>query len=260
MTYNFRKIPAENTNLIKTKSENIYLFESFKTFLTSTTNNKDSGKISSYTLYLMRLIHIYNEVSLQKISDTVDMNGIYGLFNICLDPNFKNYNSSESRFPNASLEAFKAFLFSKTNGETVINEEIINQDTSHNNSTPKLGTSKSIITIPRDNSIVVGAKKQANYKCAIDHTHITFRTESSPNYLEAHHLIPLSYQTEFSKDIDILENIICLCPTCHRKIHYSDYETRKRMIIKIYDDYKVGLFQIGLKVSLSKILSYYGIY
>ena len=36
------------------------------------------------------------------------------------------------------------------------------------------------------------------------------------NYVEAHHLIPMGFQDDFSKSIDVEANIISLCTYCHK--------------------------------------------
>ncbi|HDY7447493.1 TPA: HNH endonuclease [Vibrio vulnificus] len=41
------------------------------------------------------------------------------------------------------------------------------------------------------------------------------RSNGEP-YLEVHHIIPLS-----QGGLDSLENVISLCPNCHRKIHFG---------------------------------------
>ncbi|MFS0575341.1 HNH endonuclease [Sporosarcina sp. 179-K 3D1 HS] len=42
--------------------------------------------------------------------------------------------------------------------------------------------------------------------------------------MEAHYLVPLSLQGDYSDDLDRVENIKSLCPNCHKAIyHAKDY-------------------------------------
>ena len=56
-----------------------------------------------------------------------------------------------------------------------------------------------------------------------------FETKSGP-YLEVHHLTRLA-----DGGADLPQNVIALCPTCHRKAHYSlDYlEFNNQLINKV---------------------------
>ncbi|MDP6749276.1 MAG: HNH endonuclease signature motif containing protein [Candidatus Poribacteria bacterium] len=75
--------------------------------------------------------------------------------------------------------------------------------------------------------------EKANYKCELDSSHVTFiNKKSNKPYMEAHHLIPMSRQGSFEFDIDVPENIFCLCPTCHRKIHLAQDDEKKKFYRK----------------------------
>lgn len=39
--------------------------------------------------------------------------------------------------------------------------------------------------------------------------------------MEGHHLIPLLNQGRFEYSLDVYANIVCLCPVCHRMLHYG---------------------------------------
>ena len=67
------------------------------------------------------------------------------------------------------------------------------------------------------------ALANASFLCEIDNTHKTFKTKYKIDYAEAHHLIPMKEQKNYlNVNIDRTENIICLCPTCHKAIHYAE--------------------------------------
>lgn len=64
---------------------------------------------------------------------------------------------------------------------------------------------------------------QANYRCEINPSHQLFTSKATgQNYLEAHHIIPVSLGSQFSVQLDVMENVVCLCPLCHRAIHHAE--------------------------------------
>lgn len=58
------------------------------------------------------------------------------------------------------------------------------------------------------------AKKRANGMCQLCGNRAPFETRNGEPYLEAHHIIPLA-----DDGSDSLDNIVALCPNCHRKMH-----------------------------------------
>lgn len=90
----------------------------------------------------------------------------------------------------------------------------------------------------------------ADYSCEIDGKHKSFIAERNKKpYMEGHHAIPMKLQPKFDKSLDVYANIICLCPICHRKIHYGLLENRKQMMGKIYEDRSERLAHCGIKLS-----------
>ena len=89
--------------------------------------------------------------------------------------------------------------------------------------------------------------------------HSLFKNRSGRTYLEAHHLIPISVCKEFTSNIDIPENIVCLCPSCHREIHHG--VDAERMISELYEERKEALEKKSIKLNggFHQLLSYYGI-
>ena len=67
----------------------------------------------------------------------------------------------------------------------------------------------------RSTAIKLYAQKRANGICEGCNEIAPFETKSGP-YLEVHHLTRLA-----DGGADLPQNIIALCPTCHRKAHYS---------------------------------------
>lgn len=59
------------------------------------------------------------------------------------------------------------------------------------------------------------AKKRANGICQLCRKSAPFVDEKGNPYLEAHHIVPLA-----ENGPDCLENMVALCPNCHRKVHH----------------------------------------
>jgi 5-methylcytosine-specific restriction protein A len=90
----------------------------------------------------------------------------------------------------------------------------------------------------------------AGYNCEINKDHKSFVAEKNKKpYMEGHHVIPMKLQSNFDKSLDIYANIICLCPICHRKIHYGLKEDRRLLMSQIYDNRSVRLEHSGIRLS-----------
>lgn len=75
----------------------------------------------------------------------------------------------------------------------------------------------------------------SGYKCEINPNHRTFISQKTGKpYVEAHHYIPIKFQKQFSVPLDTVENVIALCATCHRAIHYAVIDERLEYINNIY--------------------------
>ncbi len=104
------------------------------------------------------------------------------------------------------------------------------------------------------------ALDKANFKCESDPSHVTFiNKKSNKQYMEAHHLIPMSQQDSFVYDIDVPENILCLCPTCHRKIHLAQDEDKKEILFELFNKRKGILPERGITIDIKSLFSMYSI-
>jgi 5-methylcytosine-specific restriction protein A len=62
----------------------------------------------------------------------------------------------------------------------------------------------------------------------------TFKNKQDQNYLEAHHI---NFLSEGGKDQE--DNLIALCPNCHRKAHFSKEKREFQQDLRnIVDKYK----------------------
>jgi len=98
----------------------------------------------------------------------------------------------------------------------------------------------------------------ARYQCEIDVNHKDFISEATKeNYVEAHHLIPMEYQDDFESSIDIEANIICLCATCHKKLHHAIMSEKRPLIEKLYYQRIKRLKDCNVNITLQDLLKYY---
>lgn len=90
----------------------------------------------------------------------------------------------------------------------------------------------------------------AEHKCSLDPGHETFITESQNKpYMEGHHIIPMQHQEEFKVSLDVYANVICLCPTCHRMLHYARTEDKRASLNRIYHERADRLAMSGIRLS-----------
>lgn len=108
------------------------------------------------------------------------------------------------------------------------------------------------------------AIKKANYKCEFDCKHDTFISKrTGKNFMEGHHLIPVGFQIDiwnkYSVNADCVENIISLCPNCHRAIHHGDDITKNTLIEKLYNSRKKEFKKMRLNLTIDEIKKMYGL-
>jgi hypothetical protein len=112
----------------------------------------------------------------------------------------------------------------------------------------------------RDPGFASQALVTAMYQCEIDRNHKTFRLRATGNpYMETHHLVPMQVQKAFKNRIDVPENIVSLCPTCHRLLHSAVDDERKRHLETLYLARQVSLRIRGIEADLNPLLKYYGV-
>jgi len=118
-------------------------------------------------------------------------------------------------------------------------------------------------SIAKDSRISKAALVDARYECQIDASHKTFLTPRRVPYMEGHHLIPCTVKNsqeimaKLGKNIDCLENIICVCPNCHRAVHFGDAKTKAQMIALMFSRQEAKLCAAGIHITLEELLSRY---
>lgn len=98
--------------------------------------------------------------------------------------------------------------------------------------------------------------EMANYECEVDPNHFTFMAASTGHqYMESHHAIPIKLQVRFPVSLDVYANIVCLCPVCHRLLHYGVNEDKEGLLNKIYYERSERMEKSGIKLSKSEFIN-----
>lgn len=97
----------------------------------------------------------------------------------------------------------------------------------------------------------------ADYKCELNASHTTFIAKSNNKpYMEGHHALPISLQEHFDNSLDVYANIVCLCPVCHRMLHYGLDTEKKDAVDKVYYSRKDRLAKSGILLSRDEFEQY----
>jgi 5-methylcytosine-specific restriction endonuclease McrA len=110
--------------------------------------------------------------------------------------------------------------------------------------------------------------KKYQSKCFFDYSAIQsdwheagyFLNKKQLRYLEIHHIIKLEHSHLFKNDINIKENMIPLCPNCHRKLHNAQDDIVKNLLTTIYSGIdKKAWIKNGIFVDINTLGSFYGL-
>lgn len=162
-----------------------------------------------------------------------------------MNPDFVEQDTRGHRMYSAGFNNY--LKFANGEGFTNIHKKIKTMDTK----IPIASKQYIVVDTWKRSSII---KKQsiesAGYKCEINPNHKTFTAKSTGKpYMEGHHALPIKYQDNFNSSLDVYANIICLCPTCHRLLHYGISTEKKNLVDKIYFERAERLAISGLKLS-----------
>lgn len=149
--------------------------------------------------------------------------------------------------------------------DSIDDSEISTEDSDTSHQTEPKQVQVGILKVhPRDPKLGKKAIKRAKYLCEYDKSHITFTSAFIEKlFMEAHHLIPMTKQKiiwdKYNVNIDCVENIVSLCPNCHRTIHLAKKSEREHMIKKLYEYRKKEFKKIKLHIKIEDILMFYKI-
>lgn len=102
--------------------------------------------------------------------------------------------------------------------------------------------------LPRNSEYRKMAINRENCTCELCGVQHTFIDASGNEYFEGHHLIMYNptVQRRYKFCLDHPDNIICLCPNCHKKIHNSSVETIRELIVKLFTKHNKLLKEFGI--------------
>ncbi len=110
-------------------------------------------------------------------------------------------------------------------------------------------------TDPRISKTVI---EKAEYQCQIDNKHMTFYTTKNILFAEGHHLIPMSFQKHFLPiNLDRKENIISLCPVCHRAVHLGNEKEKEKRLEILFKIKQKELKDVKLEIDFKELISLY---
>lgn len=274
-----RKIAANDPAFLSTKEKHMNIFEDFKSYAEQLTieagkATKKSGKASSYARYLISTVVLYESIFNEVIDDLDSYEGVKKIEKITSLKDFKEFNNETNHFFSAAISCFSSYVVSKYNIEEKVDEvfnAIIN-DLDKVELDSKINTVSAITTAqkrkekqinnglksyPRSEVESITAKEKSNWQCEIDSNHSTFiNKKNNKPFVEGHHLIPMAAQSYFDNTIDFADNIVTLCPNCHRKIHFAVEAERKEMIKKLYEP-RVNLYSgYGIEIDGKSLLKF----
>lgn len=98
----------------------------------------------------------------------------------------------------------------------------------------------------------------AGYLCEVNPKHMNFTSRiTGENYVEAHHLIPMEFQEDFNKSIDVEANIVSLCVNCHKKLHHATFEEKVTILNLLYERRISRLKKCEIEIEEKTLFSYY---
>lgn len=122
---------------------------------------------------------------------------------------------------------------------------------------PKM-VEKTVKSLNRNPIVSSKAINGANFQCEIVCEHETFiNRNSKKQYVEAHHLIPLKFQSQFENSLDVEANVISLCPNCHRRLHHGLKKEIMNDIEVLFNSRKNRLLDCGLEINLDQLQKMY---
>lgn len=116
--------------------------------------------------------------------------------------------------------------------------------------------SHSLSAYTRNKIIISQALDGAHHKCEHNSAHETFiRAATDKPYMEGHHLIPMKFQDRFDCSIDVYANVVCLCPICHRLLHYGRKKDKEYLSEELFEQRMDRLVVSGIDISKKEFLN-----
>lgn len=150
--------------------------------------------------------------------------------------------------------------FQEKTNELIRNEELENgkEDDGPRNRPEPLIDKRERKRWPRSAKNAAIALRLSNYNCAYDENHKTFisKTTLEP-FMEMHHLVLMMLQSEYEYDLDRVENLLSLCPNCHRAIHHGTDEVKGEILRKLFNERRDKLEEVGIEITFNDLKKAY---
>jgi len=282
MPIKFRKVSAKDSIFIKTREKLLKDYVYFQEYADNLTEQagraKDnkSGKGRSYANYLIRLVVFYQELSESEVNELLTFATLKEIEKVVNSEGFKRFNKNESHFPSAAFNCYiscithinaekeeKLDLQINNNIETSFDEDKSNNTSSiieRAQEREEMVITNGVSTYPRRIEESLEAKRRSNWQCELNSNHTTFISQANKKpYMESHHLIPMAAQGYFENTLDFADNIICLCPNCHRKIHHVTSQEKKEILKYLFKKREQRYLKFGINVNFKMLLNFYEI-
>lgn len=218
---------------------------------------KIRGNSSSTVTHYLSALEVISSYLAQKqrikktIYEITDLNNLQIIKeDLYQDPVFVDKDERGHRMYSAGLNNY--YRFACGENFVLINDRIPLMDIA----VPRNEQTSHIIeTLNRSSIIKNQTIESAGYSCEINDQHQTFIAAATKHpYMEGHHAIPLKMQSKFNNSLDVYANIICLCPICHRLLHYGLCDEKTKILKEIYFSRSDRLYHSGLKISQSEFI------
>lgn len=180
----------------------------------------------------------------------------------------KNMAKDPKRMYSAAVSNYIKFIAYKLEDSYIMMDPEYNSDVeqalqmnnvdkvSHYEPTPLVQESRLIYR--RSATVAAEAIKRSHYECLVNSKHAYFISRTTrQNYVEAHHIIPISTQALFSQGIDCVPNIASLCPVCHRQIHHGLDHDKKDLLEILWDKNYRKIEDVGIELSFKELVELY---
>lgn len=279
-----RKVFAKEPHVLNNKKRYSQTLQEYRIYaekLSAEAGNvkKGSSKGAHYARFLLYLTVLYEEIFQENFGPLGSFSALKKLKQIENLPDFKKFNHGEKNFYSATINCFSAYLTIIEAKREIPADEQLNlklatltseEDILISEETAEFQTGKVIRprkllhqgdnSYPRSLRVSYLAKVRSGWSCELDSRHQTFITETDgKNYVEAHHLVPMAAQDYYQYTLDFTENVVTLCPNCHRLVHFAGYRERAKAVNKLFDEREMVYRPHGIEIDKKLLLSFYQI-
>ncbi|WP_312813782.1 HNH endonuclease [Sedimentibacter sp.] len=243
---------ADNPSTKNNYQEDFILKEYFSRYLTNvkhlsqkTKNNYITGINTINTLLTNNNLPISNIYNCDTLEALLSIKK--DVFN---EPEFVRLDTSGNLMYSSALNRYIEFITDK-NHESFIQSGKLDIELPK----PDVVVENNIKKWKRNNLLVQQVIHDANFLCEYNNEHKSFISNSThQNYVEGHHIIPISLQDVFDCSLDIYANIVSLCPNCHRILHFGVNNDRKTILKSLLDKRIDRLNKCGISLTSKELI------